>query len=56
MAKKKQGREREVHLLVGTRKGGFLFRSDRRRRRWQITGPFFPGWEVNHLIRDLRFT
>ena len=54
MAKKKSGREREVHLLVGTRKGGFLFRSDQRRRRWQIAGPFFPGWEVNHLIRDQR--
>ena len=54
MGKKKSAREREVHLLVGTRKGGFLFRSDQRRRCWQITGPFFPGWEVNHLIRDRR--
>ena len=54
MVKKKSAREREVHLLVGTRKGGFLFRSDQRRRRWQITGPFFAGWEVNHLIRDQR--
>ena len=54
MAKKKSAREREVHLLVGTRKGGFLFRSDQRRRRRQIAGPFFAGWEVNHLIRDQR--
>ena len=49
---KKSARESEVHLTVGTRKGGFLFRSDQRRWRWRITGPFFPGWEVNHLIRD----
>ncbi|MFQ5777288.1 MAG: exo-alpha-sialidase [Terriglobia bacterium] len=52
--KKRPTRRREVHLLVGTRKGGFLFRSDRRRRTWRIEGPIFAGWEVNHLTRDPR--
>ena len=52
--KKKSSRAREVHLLVGTRKGGFLFRSGLRRKSWKVEGPLFAGWEVNHLVRDLR--
>jgi hypothetical protein len=47
-------RAREVHLLVGTRKGAFLFRSDLGRRKWKVEGPFFAGGEVNHLYRDPR--
>lgn len=43
-----------IRLLVGTRKGAFLFTSDARRRRWQIDGPFFQGWEVHHLNYDPR--
>ena len=50
----KARREKEVHLLVGTRKGAFLFRADRRRKSWKVEGPFFAGWEVNHLMRDPR--
>ncbi len=50
----KQSRSREVHLYVGTRKGGFLFRGDSRRKSWRVEGPFFSGWEVNHLRRDPR--
>ena len=53
-AGKRSGHLTEVHLYVGTRKGGFLFRSNRRRKRWRIDGPFFAGWEVNHLAPDLR--
>jgi len=52
--RKSAGRPREVHLLVGTRKGGFIFRSDLRRKSWRIEGPFFMSTEVNHLIRDPR--
>ncbi|MBI4466290.1 MAG: exo-alpha-sialidase [Acidobacteria bacterium] len=52
--KASSSRAREVQLLVGTRKGGFLLRSDLRRKSWRVEGPFFAGWEVNHLIRDLR--
>ncbi len=50
----KARREMEVQLLVGTRKGGFLFRADRRRKSWKAEVPFFAGWEVNHLMRDPR--
>ena len=52
MATKRTGRE--VHLYVGTRKGGFLFRSDPKRKNWKVEGPFFDGSEVNHLTRDPR--
>lgn len=52
--KAKPSRRKEVQLLVGTRKGGFLFRSDPRRKTWKVEGPFFAGWEVNHLMRDPR--
>ena len=39
----------QVRLLVGTRKGAFIFTSDEGRERWDITGPHFPGWEIYHL-------
>ncbi|HVJ07294.1 MAG TPA: hypothetical protein VM554_02845 [Acidisarcina sp.] len=45
---------KEVKLFVGTRKGGFAFSSDMRRKTWQIHGPFFAGTEMNYLGRDAR--
>src|SRR2546427_12706046 len=44
----------EVRLYVGTRKGGFCFISDPKRKNWTAEGPFFGGTEVNYLGRDLR--
>lgn len=41
-------------LLVGTKKGAFIFRGDRTRQRWEATGPIFLGNEVNHLVLDPR--
>jgi len=38
-----------VRVLVGTRKGAFLLISDGKRRRWDISGPLFAGWEVYHV-------
>jgi hypothetical protein len=38
-----------VRVLVGTRKGAFVLAADGTRRRWDVTGPFFGGWEVYHL-------
>jgi photosystem II stability/assembly factor-like uncharacterized protein len=43
-----------VLLLVGTRKGAFLFRSDGARKRWQVGGPHFLGQTVHHLVLDPR--
>jgi len=38
-----------VRVLVGTRKGAFILRSDGLRKDWNISGPFFGGWEMYHL-------
>jgi photosystem II stability/assembly factor-like uncharacterized protein len=38
-----------VRLLVGTRKGAFVLTSDGQRRRWDVSGPHFGGWEIYHL-------
>jgi hypothetical protein len=38
-----------VRVLVGTRKGAFLLTSDGTRRRWEVSGPHFAGWEVYHV-------
>ncbi len=38
-----------VRVLVGTRKGAFLLTADGNRKRWQVSGPHFGGWEIYHL-------
>ena len=38
-----------VRVLVGTRKGAFILESDGNRKRWDVRGPFFAGWEVYHV-------
>lgn len=40
-----------VTVLVGTRKGAFLLRDEGDRRRWNLSGPQFPGWEVTAAAR-----
>lgn len=39
----------KVRLLVGTRKGAFVLTSDGTRKRWEVDGPHFGGWEMYHL-------
>ena len=43
-----------IQLLVGTRKGAWIFRSDEQRRHWRVQGPIFLGHIVNHLVADPR--
>ncbi len=38
-----------VRVLVGTRKGAFVLTADGTRRRWDIRGPHFAGWEIYHV-------
>jgi photosystem II stability/assembly factor-like uncharacterized protein len=38
-----------VRVLVGTRKGAFVLTADGKRDNWQVSGPFFGGWEIYHL-------
>jgi photosystem II stability/assembly factor-like uncharacterized protein len=39
----------QVRILVGTRKGAFVLTADGKRDKWQVSGPFFGGWEIYHL-------
>jgi photosystem II stability/assembly factor-like uncharacterized protein len=38
-----------VRVLVGTRKGAFVLSSDASRKRWDVDGPHFAGWEIYHV-------
>jgi len=38
-----------VRVLVGTHKGAFVINSDAKRKQWDVSGPFFAGWEVYHV-------
>ena len=38
-----------VRVLVGTRKGAFILTSDGKRKKWDVSGPHFAGWEIYHL-------
>jgi hypothetical protein len=44
----------QVTLLVGTKKAGFIYTSDRRRQRWTVSEPILPGWSFYHMAADLR--
>jgi hypothetical protein len=46
--------ERGVVILVGTRKGAWLFRADEARRKWRTDGPHFLGHIIHHLVLDPR--
>lgn len=43
-----------VVLLVGTRKGAWLFHGDPGRRTWRVDGPHLLGNIVHHLVLDPR--
>jgi photosystem II stability/assembly factor-like uncharacterized protein len=38
-----------VRVLVGTRKGAFVLTSDGSRKKWEVAGPHFAGWEIYHV-------
>ena len=44
----------EVILLVGTRKGAFIFSTNRYRKTWQISDLMFKPWNVMHMTLDRR--
>jgi hypothetical protein len=43
-----------TELLVGTRKGAWVYADDGARGRWTPTGPLFLGQIVNHFVQDPR--
>ncbi|MGE5243688.1 MAG: WD40/YVTN/BNR-like repeat-containing protein [Betaproteobacteria bacterium] len=38
-----------VRVLAGTRKGAFVLTADGKRNHWDVSGPYFGGWEVYHV-------
>jgi len=45
-------KSRGVLLMVGTKRGAFLLRSDAKRTKWSVEGPHFGGWEVHTMALD----
>ena len=43
-----------VTLLIGTRKGAFILKSDRTRRTWKVSAPLFLGHIIHHVVCDPR--
>jgi photosystem II stability/assembly factor-like uncharacterized protein len=43
-----------VALMLGTRKGAWLFHWDAARRNWRVDGPHFLGHIFNHIVLDPR--
>ena len=39
----------KVRVLVGTKKGAFVLSADGKRDTWEVSGPYFAGWEIYHL-------
>ena len=39
----------KVRVLVGTKKGAFILSADGKRKDWEVSGPFFAGWEIYHM-------
>jgi len=44
----------KVRVLVGTRKGAFIFSSDKDRKKWDVSELMFKGWNVFHMVMDPR--
>ena len=44
----------DVRLLVSTKKGGFIYSSDERRERWEVSEPIMPGWSFYGMAADTR--
>ncbi len=47
---------RDVRLLVGTRKGAWVYTSDERRQQWDVSEPLLPSWTVHHMAAGVRGT
>ncbi|MEX2237627.1 MAG: exo-alpha-sialidase [Dehalococcoidia bacterium] len=41
-------------LMVGTKKGAFIYSADESRDKWEVSEPMFPGWMVHHMAADSR--
>ena len=48
------GSNAQVKVLVGTSKGGFIFTSDKDRKKWSVSDVLFKSWNMMHLMMDPR--
>ena len=39
----------KVRVLAGTKKGAFILTADGKRKKWDVSGPHFAGWEIYHM-------
>lgn len=53
-ARKATAKKAKVAILVGTKKGGYIFRGGADRGRWTVEGPLFAGVPVYHMTYDPR--
>jgi photosystem II stability/assembly factor-like uncharacterized protein len=44
----------KVHVLVATRKAGFIYTAEEARDSWQQSEPILPGWGMHHMTVDMR--
>lgn len=44
----------QVKVYVGTRKGGYIFTSDAKRKKWDASDLLFKSWNVMHMKLDSR--
>jgi photosystem II stability/assembly factor-like uncharacterized protein len=49
-----QQKPRRVLVMVGTRKGAWLYHADPARKSWRADGPHFLGHVLNHVVLDPR--
>src|SRR5271166_2971950 len=42
-----------VRVLIGSKKGAFVFESDSERRDWRVRGPLCEHWPLTHVAADL---
>jgi len=42
----------KVLILVGTKKGAFIFEGNKKRQSWKLRGPYCEAWPINHVIAD----
>jgi photosystem II stability/assembly factor-like uncharacterized protein len=54
MANGKSVADRRVSLMVGTRKGAFIYNGNTARRDWSVDGPHFLGHIIHHMVIDPR--
>ena len=47
-------KESKVKVFVGTHKGGYIFTSDAKRKKWEASDLMFKSWEVMHMKLDPR--